>query len=119
MCPIALFSGQWNINLLPFLKHSLNFIVFVRNGTTIVDYDTTHNQKVYFKTIQSLHFEQNGPPITLKNYPNRYYLVFDLTSTQQFNRELYLLEIVGPPLRLELEFSRETAEPIEVLMIGE
>ena len=119
MCPIAIFSGQWNINLLQFLKHNLNFIGIVRNGTTIVDYDTTHNQKVYFKTNESLHFEQDGPPITLENYPNCYYLVFDLTSTQQCNRELHLLEIVGPPLRLQLEFSRETAEPNEELMIGE
>ena len=45
--------------------------------------------------------------------------MFDLTSTQQCIQELYFPETVGAPLRLELEFSRETAEPIEVLVIGE
>ena len=67
MCSNAIFSGQWKThfnNPLQFLKYNLMSIRIVRNGTAIVDYDTTHSQQVCFKTSQSLHFEQDGLPNT-------------------------------------------------------
>ena len=61
-----------------FLNHNLTSKNIHGNGTAIVDYDTTHNQQAYFKTIQSHHFQPDGPLITLNNYHNRY--VFEISS---------------------------------------
>ena len=47
MCPNGIFSGEGKTNPFQFLKHNLTSIRIVRNGTAIVDYDTTDNQQVY------------------------------------------------------------------------
>ena len=46
-------------------------------------------------------------------------VVFDLTSTQQCNQEVHYPETVGPPIRVELEFSTNTSTPLELFVLGE
>ena len=87
----------------------------LRNGVPVVEYSTSSNTQLYFKTIQNLHFDQDGPLIKLDNY----YLVFDLTSTQQCNQEHYYPEIVEAPIRIVLEFPTNTSTPLELFVLGE
>ena len=110
---------MWNSNPLQFGKHNLRTVRLLRNGVPIVQYNTQDNTQVYYKTLQSLLFDRDGPEITLDNYANHFYLVFDLTSTQQCNHDVYYPEIVGAPICLELEFSQPTANPLEVFVVGE
>ena len=67
----------------------------IRNGVPIVEYNTQDNTQVYYKTLQSLQFDRDGPQITLENYENNFCLVFDLTSTQQCNHDVCYPEVVG------------------------
>ena len=88
LCAIAIFSREWKTISIQLIRHNLASIRIFRNRTAIVDYETTHNQQVYFKSFQSLHFEKDGPPLTLENYHNHYYLLLNLTSNQRCNQEL-------------------------------
>ena len=119
LCPNNQFTGRWADTPLAFHKHNLKRVRILRNGVPLVEYNTVSNTQLYFKTIENLHFDQDGPLIKLSNYENHYYLVFDLTSTQQSNQEIYYPEIVGAPIRVELEFSTNTAAPLELFVLGE
>ncbi len=118
MCPNNIFSGMWNNNPLQFGKQKLRMVRLFRNGVPIVEHNTQDNTQVNYKTLQSLHFDRDGPEITLDNYANHFYLVFDLTSTQQCDHDVYYPEIVGAPIKLELEFSEPTANPLEFFVVG-
>ena len=119
MCPNNQFTGRWTDTPLAFHKRNLKKVRVLRNGVPVVEYSTSSNTQLYFKTIQNLHFDQDGPLIKLDNYENHYYLVFDLTSTLQCNQEIYYPEIVGAPIRVELEFSANTSTPLELFVLGE
>ena len=119
MCPNNQFTGRWTDTPLAFHKHNLKKVRVLRNGVPVVEYSTSSNTQLYFKTIQNLHFDQDGPLIKLDNYENHYYLVFDLTSTLLCNQEIYYPEIVGAPIRIELEFSTNTSTPLELFVLGE
>ena len=119
MCHNNQFTGRWTDTPLAFHKHNLKKVRVLRNGVPVVEYSTSSNTQLYFKTIQNLHFDQDGPLIKLDNYENHYYLVFDLTSTLKCNQEIYYPEIVGAPIRVELEFSANTSTPLELFVLGE
>ena len=116
MCPNNQFTGRWTDTSLAFHKHNLKKVRVMRNVVPVVEYSTSSNTQLYL-TIQNLHFDQDGPSIKLDNYENHYYLVFDLTSTQQCNQEIYYPETVGSPKRIELEFSANTSTSLEQFVL--
>jgi hypothetical protein len=76
-------------------------------------------RRTYFNTIKSLNIEQDGPGILLADYDNHYILVFDLTSTQQADTEVYYPEVVGAGIRIELFFGTALTAPVELIILGE
>ena len=91
----------------------------VRNGVPVIDYNTIDSTQVFVKTINSLHFDRDGPLINLSNYNNHFFMVFDLTSTQESQSEVYYPEVVGSSLKLELNFTAALADTYELLVFGE
>ena len=106
-------------NPFSFTKHNLSQIRIIRNGVPIVDYQTTDVTQVFCKTIQSLHFDRDGPLVTLDNYHRHFFMVFDLTSTQESHTDVYFPEIVGGSLKIELHFSAATTAALELVVLGE
>ena len=76
MCCNDQFTGRWPDTPLAFHKHNLKKVRVLRNGVQVVEYSTSSNTQPYSKTIQNLHFDQDGPLIKLDNYENHYYCSF-------------------------------------------
>ena len=55
----------------------------------------------------------------LCQYENHFVQVFDLTSTQEANVQMYYPDVVAASLRLELFFQTALTETIEVIVLGE
>ena len=118
-CPNNQFTGRWTDTLLAFHKHNLKKVRVLRNGVPVVECSTSSNTQLYFKTIQTHLFDEDGSLIKLDNYENHYYLVFDLTSTQQCNQKIQYPELVEAAIRVELKLSTNTSTPLELLVLEE
>lgn len=113
------FAGDITTNPFSFQKHNLRHVKVVRSGIPIVDMDLTDNTEVYYETLASLHFQNDGPSVKLRNYANHFYMVFDLTTPGESNNEIVYPETIGASLKVELYFSANTTESLEVLVLGE
>lgn len=83
--------------------------------------DTTNNVRLYYNTITALGFNKSGNGIQLEDYEdNHFFLVFDLTSTEEASRNLTLFpELTGSSLTLKLYFEKALDDAIELFLIGE
>ena len=78
-------------------------------GQPIVDFDFADNCCLYVTTMEATNFPDDFPSIPIDKFEEHYVLVFDLTSMQDATENYYFPELVGEPLRLELNF----ANPLE------
>ncbi len=113
------FTGTLKENPFHFEKHKLKRVLISRNSIPLVDISTSSNVEPYFGTLESLHFTDSGPAITLKDYSHHFFLVFDLTAPLSSNTEVYFPELIGGSLRLQLYFSTPADTPLELLLLGE
>ena len=83
--------------------------------------DTSNNVRLYYTTFTALGFSKNGNGIKLEDFEdNHFFLVFDLTSTEEASRSLTLFpELTGSSLTLNLYFSIALEDAIELFLIGE
>ena len=83
--------------------------------------DTTNNVRLYYNTITALGFNKKSNGIKLEDYEqNHFFLVFDLTSTEEASKNLTLFpEFTGSSLTLKLYFEKALDHAIELFLIGE
>lgn len=83
--------------------------------------DTTNNVRLYYNTITALGFNKKSNGIKLEDYEqNHFFLVFDLTSTEEASKNLTLFpELTGSSLTLKLYFEKALDHAIELFLIGE
>ena len=83
--------------------------------------DTSNNVRLYYNTFRALGFNKNGNGIKLEDFEgNHFFLVFDLTSTEEASRSLTLFpKLTGSSLTLKLYFSTALEDAIELFLIGE
>ena len=81
--------------------------------------DTTDNVQSYITTMRALKFDEDGPGIPLEEYPEHFVQLFDLTSTQEANVQIYYPDVVAASLRLELYFTSPLPSATEVAVFGE
>ena len=55
--------------------------------------------------MKALNFQDDIPSIPIDDFKDHYVLVFDLTSIQDATENFHYPELVGEPLRLELNFT--------------
>lgn len=115
------FTGKLHLNPFHYQTFGLERIVLYRNGTVLFDNSLKDGGivQLYSNTLRNLHFDHNSPGIALKEYKDHFVIVYDLTSTQQSNSQVYYPELVGGSLRLELIFKEALKDSIEVLVLGE
>ena len=80
---------------------------------------TVDNKRVYFNTIGSLAYIENGHGIPLDDYENHFVMVFDLTSTQEASHDFLHPELTNASISLELKFGSALTDNIEILLLGE
>ena len=115
----AAFTGSLKINPFHYQKLSLRLIRIVRGSHVVVDMDTTDDVEPYLTTMRALNFDEDGPGIPLQEYLERFVQVFDLTSTQEANVQIYYRDVVAASLTLELYFTSPLPSATEVTVFGE
>ena len=81
--------------------------------------DTTDDVQSYLTTMRALNFDEDGPGIPLQEYLEHFFQVFDLTSTQEANVQIYYPDVVAASLTLELYFTSRLPSATEVTVFGE
>ena len=66
-----------------------------------------------------MNFQDDIPSIPIDNFKDHHVLVFDLTSKQDATENCHYLELVGEPLRLELNYTFLLGHVTELIVLGE
>ena len=66
-----------------------------------------------------MNFQDDMPSIPIDNFKDNYALVFKLTWMQDATEHCHYLELVGEPLRLELNFNFALEHITGVIVLGE
>ena len=69
--------------------------------------------------MEALNFQDDLLSISIDNFKDHYVLVFDLTSMQDAVEKFQYAELVGEPLRLELNFTFPLEHVTEFTVLGE
>ena len=65
-----------------------------------------------------MNFQDDIPSIPFDDFKDHYVLVFDLTSIQVAPENCHYLELVGEPVRLELNFTEPFENVIKLFVLG-
>ena len=85
----------------------------------MVDFDTADNCRLYVTTMKAMNFQDVIPSIPIDDFKDHFVLVFDLTSMQGATENCHYPELVGEPLRLELNFTNILENVTELFVLGE
>ena len=69
--------------------------------------------------MKAMNFQDVIPSIHIDDFKDHYVLVFDLTSMQDATENCHYAELVGEPLRLELNFTNPLENVTELIVLGE
>ena len=69
--------------------------------------------------MKAMNFQDGIPSIPIDDIKGHYVLVFDLTSMQGATEKCHYPELVGEPLRLELNFNQPLQNVAELIVLGE
>ena len=69
--------------------------------------------------MKAMNFQDDIPSILIENFQEHYFPVFDLTSMQDATEKCHYPELVGEPLRMELNFNNALEHVTEVIVLGE
>ena len=92
---------------------------YSEGGQPIFDFDTADNCRLYVTNMKAMNFQDDIPSIPLDDFEDHYVLVFDLTSMQDATENCHYPELVGEPLRLELNFTNPLENVTELIVLGE
>ena len=69
--------------------------------------------------MKAMKFQDDNPSIPNDDLKDHYVLLFDLTSMQDATENSHYPELVGKPLRLELNFTNPLEKVTELIVLGE
>ena len=113
------FTGSFTENPFWYQQFDLRQIRILRGGQPIVDFDTADNCRLYVTTMKAMKFQDDIPSIPIDDFKDHYVLVFDLTSMQDATENCHYPELVGEPLKLELNFTNALENVTELIVSGE
>ena len=113
------FTACYTENPFWYQHFDLRQIRILRGGQPIVDFDAADNCRLYVTTMKAMNFQYDIPSFLIDNFKDYYVLVFDLTSMQDITENFHYPELVGEPLRLELNSIFPTEHVTELIVLGE
>ena len=113
------FTGSYTENPFWYQRFDLRQIRILRGGQPIVDFDAADDCRLYVTTMKAMNFQDDIPSIPIINFKDHYVLLFDLTSKQDATENCHHPELVGEPLKLELNFTFPLEHVIELIVLGE
>ena len=112
------FTGSYTENSFRYQKFDLRQNRILRGGQPTLDFDAADNCRLYVTTMKAINFQMIFL-IPHDNFKDHYVLVFDLTSMQDATENCHYPELVGEPLRLELNFTFPLEHLTELIVLGE
>ena len=100
-------------------QFDLGHIRTIRGGQQIVDFDAADNCRLYVSTMKAMNSRDDIPSIPIDNFKVHHLLVFDLISMQDATESSHYPELVGEPLRLEINFTFPLELVSELIVLGE
>ena len=82
-------------------------------------FDAADNCCLYVTTMRALIFQDEVLSIPIDNSKDNYVLLFDLASMQDATKNCHYPELVGEPLRLELNSTFPLKYVTELIVLGE
>ena len=113
------FTGSYTENPFWYKQFELRQTRKLRGAEPIVGFDTADNCRLYITTMKAMNFQDDIPSIPIDTFKDHYVLVFDLTSMQDATENCQNPEIVGEPLRLELNFTFPLEHVTELIVLEE
>ena len=113
------FTGSFTENPFWYKQFYLRQIRILRGGQPIVEFDTADDCRLYVTTMKAMNFQDDIPSIPIDYFKDNHVLVFDLTSMQDATENCHYPELVGEPLRLELNFTNLLENYTELIVLGE
>ena len=112
-------TGSYTEHPFWYQQFELTQVKIFRGGQPIVDLDAADNCHLYVTTKKAMNFQDDIPSIPIDNFKDHYILVFDLTAMQDATENCHYPELVGEPLRLELNFIFPLEHVTELIVLGE
>ena len=113
------FTGSYTENPVWYQQFDLRQIRILGGGQPIVDFDAADNCRLYTTTMKAMNFQDDIPSIPIDNFKDHCVLVFDLTSMQVVSKNCHYPELVGEPLRLELNITLPLEHVTELIVLRE
>ena len=111
------FTRSYAENPFWYQQFVLKQIRILRGGQPVVDFDAADNCSLYVTTMKAINcHEKTNTSIAIDNFKDHYELVFDLTSMQNATENCHSPELVGEPLRLELNFAFPVERVTELIV---
>ena len=98
------FTGSYSENPFWYQQFELRQFRILRGGQPTVDFDAVDNCRLYVTTMKAMNIQGDITSIPIDNFKDHCVLVFDLNSMQDATENYHYPELVGEPLRLELNF---------------
>ena len=113
------FTGPDTENPFWYQKFDLIQIILLTGSQPIVDFDAADNCRLHVTTMKAMIFQYDIPSFPIDNFIDHYVLVFDLTSMRVATEICHYPELVGEPLRLELNLTFPLEHVTELVVLGE
>ena len=69
--------------------------------------------------MKAKNFQDDIPSVPTNNFEDHFEVVFDMTSMRDATESCHYAELVGEPLRLELNFTFPIEHVTEIIVLGE
>ena len=113
------FTGSFTENPLCYQQFELRQNRILRGGQPIVDFDAADNCRLYVAKRKAMNFQDDTVSLPIDKFKYHYVLVSGLTSVQDATEKFHYPELVGKPLRLELNFTSPLEHVTELIVLGE
>ena len=113
------FTGSFTENSFWYQQLDFRQIGILRGGHPNVDFDTADDCRHNVTTMKAMNFHKDIPSNPIDDFKDHYVLVFDLTSIQNATENCHYRELVGEPLRLEINFTNPLENVTELIVLGE
>ena len=113
------FTGSYTENPFWYQQIDLRQIRILRGGQPIVDFDAADNCCLYVTTLKAMNFQDDIPSFPIDNFKDHYVLVSNLTSMQDATENCHYPELIGEPLRLEVNFTFPLEHVTELIVLGD
>ena len=91
----------------------------LRRGQPILDFDAAEKWRFYVSSMKARNLQDGISSIWFDNFRDHHVLVFDLTLMRGATEGCHHPELVGEPLRLELNFTYLLKHVTGLIVLGE